>query len=256
MRAKELSYRRRRRLVALGVVAAVVGGVAAAILLLPTGEKADRGPTSFSPGSGGAGGTAPQPTPRQTRLSASDRTQLKTTIALFVTSSVARHHPERSWALVDPALRQGLTRKQWSAGNIPVVPYPAAGVDLLTLQSMVDETALVEVVLEPPPRSHLVRKTFQMELRRHPSSPRRWLVSSWVPEGVSDSQRAADARNEPPVTSHTSHLSTTWLFLLLGLLVGGLILVPTGIFVRDAYQYRRAKNEYERPRDDRASLRG
>src|SRR3954471_10486290 len=129
----ELSYRRRRRLVALTVVAAVAGGISAAIILLPSGEKADSGPTS-SPAPLDDEVTS-QASPRQTRLSAADRRQLKATIGLFVSSSVARHHPERSWALVDPALRQGLTKQQWSAGNIPVVPYPAAGVDLLTLES-------------------------------------------------------------------------------------------------------------------------
>jgi hypothetical protein len=250
VRAKQLSYRRRRRLVALTVAAAVAGGVTTAIVLLPTGESADRGPTSLPAGAND--GVAAQPTPYDATLSADDRKRLKATIALFVISSVARHHPERSWSLVDPALRQGLTRQQWGAGNIPVVPYPATGVDLLTLQSVVDHTALVEVVLEPSRSSHLPRKTFQIELRQLP--PRRWLVSSWVPEGVSERQ---DDPGEPAslAASHASHLSTVWLVLPLGLLIGGMILVPAGLFVHEAYQFRRAKADFERPGDDRASLR-
>src|SRR5262249_31162896 len=128
----ELSYRRRRRLVALAVVSAVVAGVGAAVLLLPQGHKLDNGTPGATTGAG-AVHSQPKP-PRQKRLSAADRSLLKTTIALFVSSSVSPHHPERSWAVVEPALRQGLTKQQWSAGNIPVVPYPAAGVDLVTLE--------------------------------------------------------------------------------------------------------------------------
>src|SRR3954451_24498317 len=100
----ELSYRRRRRLVALAVAAAVVGGIAAAIALLPTAEKLDRGPT---PRGNETAASPPRPKPHpQQRLTAADRARLKSTIALFVSSSVARHPPERSWAVVDPALRE------------------------------------------------------------------------------------------------------------------------------------------------------
>jgi len=258
VRRLELSYRRRRRLVALTVVAVVVAGIAAAIVLLPKGEKLDQ-PTS-TPATARGNGAASHPRrhrrPHPTHLSAADRKQMKTTIALFVTSSVSRHHPERSWAIVDPALREGLTKKEWSAGNIPVVPYPAAGVNLLTLESMIDQTALVEVVLEPASGSHLVRKTFQIELHRVPSSSRRWLVSSWVPEGVSESQQALDAANEPQVVSKPEHLSQVWLFAVLGLLVGGLILFPAGLLFRESYQYRRAKHEFEHSHDEHPGLRG
>jgi len=166
-----------------------------------------------------------------------------------VSTSVSRHHPERSWSIVGPDLREGMTRKQWSSGNIPVVPYPAAGVNLLRLESMEDQTALVEVVLEPPRNSHLVRKTFQIELHRLPSSSRRWLVSSWVPEGVSESQRVVDASKEPAVVSHREHLSSAWLLAVLGLLVGGLILFPAGLLFRESYQYRRAKADFEHRHD-------
>lgn len=246
MRGRKLSYRLRRRLVALIFVGFVAGGISAAVVLLPRGQKPDRGPTSLSPSADEA---VSQPTPHPTKLSANERGRLKSSIALFVSTSVARHHPERSWPIVDPVLREGLTKQQWSTGNIPVVPYPAVGVDLLRLQSVVDQTAIVEVVLEPARSSHLVRKTFQIELRRLSRSPHTWLVSSWVPEGVSDSQRALDASRKPVVASHTSHFSSVWILVPLGVLLGGMILVPTGLFLREGYQFRRAKAEFRRSRD-------
>jgi hypothetical protein len=255
MRGRQLSYRRRRHLVALICLAVVAGGVAAAITFLPRGEKPDRGRTSLPPLAGQAGS---RPTPHVTHLSATERERLRSSILLFVGTSVARRHPERSWPIIHPTLREGLTMRQWMTGNIPVVPYPAVGVDLLRLQSVVNQTALVEVMLEPAPRSHLVRKTFQIELRRLPRPPHRWAVSSWVPEGVSESQILLNARRSPSVvaaTDHARHFSALWIFVPIGLLVGGLILVPTGLFVREAYQFRRAKAEFRASLDDRAELR-
>ena len=102
-------------------------------------------------------------------------------------TAVARDHPERAWPIVDPRLREGLTKREWATGNIPVVPYPAVGVDLIRLQSLVGSTALVEIILDPKANSHLVRKTFEIELHRQPRPPHLWAVSSWVPEGVSQS---------------------------------------------------------------------
>jgi hypothetical protein len=247
VRGRPLSYRRRRRLVTLVVVVAVAGGVAAAIVLLPRGHKLDRGPTSPSPAASAAGSHR---RPRPLQLTAADRDHLRTTIALFVSTSVARHHPERSWAVVHPVLREGLTKRQWSTGNIPVIPYPAAGVDLFTLQSAVDRTVLMEVMLEPPQDSKLVRKTFQIELRRAPRALHGWLVSSWVPEGVSESQIQKDASTDPVVASQAQHFSGIWLVVLIGVLGGGVILIPTGMIVGEAYRFRRAKAKFRRSLDE------
>jgi hypothetical protein len=250
VRGRELSYRRRRRLVALIVVAVVAGGVSAAIVLLPRGEKPDRGPTSLPPR---ADQSVSHRISRRTHLSVADQEELRSTIALFVSASVARHHPERSWSIVHPILREGLTKRQWRTGEIPVVPYPAVGVDLLRLQSVVDETALAEVVLEPARNSHLVRKTFQIELRRLPRPPHQWLVSSWVPEGVSETQMQLDARSRASTVSAATqkhHLAAAWIFLPLGALLAGLILVPAGLFVREAYRFRRAEAKYRSSLDD------
>jgi hypothetical protein len=246
------SHRLRRRLVALAILALVAGGIAAAAVLLPGGHRLDRGPTSPPP---------PQAAPaaqhrlRPMHLTATEIDGLRTTIALFISTSVERHHPEQSWPIVHPILRQGLTRRQWSTGNIPVVPYPAAGVDLFTIQSAVAGKVLAEVLLEPPPRTNYVRKTFQIELRRAPRALHGWLVSAWVPEGVSDSQIQKEAASAPPVASHEPHFSGVWLLALAGLLGGGLVLLPVGYFAREAYQNHRAKVEFRRLREESDELR-
>jgi hypothetical protein len=180
-------------------------------------------------------------------LSAADREGLRDTIALFVSTSVARHHPERSWPIVHPVLREGLTKRQWSTGNIPVVPFPAVGVNLLRIESAVSQTALVEVVLVPARNSHLVRKTFLIELRYRRNSQYRWAVSSWVPEGVSQSQIDLNAQLHPAsaktiaAANHVAHLSTLWIIVPVAMFFGGLILLPAFLFVRDAAAGRRAQ---------------
>lgn len=181
-------------------------------------------------------------------LTAAEVKQLRSTIALFVSTSVMRHHPERSWAIVHPVARQGLTKRQWSTGNIPIVPFPAAGVDLFTLQSAADRTVLAELLLEPSRKSNLVRKTFQIELRRAPRALHGWLISAWVPEGVSESQIQRDARSEPVVASHVQHLSGAWLVVLVAVLCGGLVLIPMALVVRETYLFHRANAAFHRSR--------
>jgi hypothetical protein len=244
VRGGQLSYRRRRRLLRLAALCALAVGVTAAIVLLPRGEKLVRKPTS--PPS--AEETRPSTPPRQTHLSRAEKQRLVSTVSLFISSSVARHHPERSWAIVHPLLREGLTKREWSTGNIPVVPYPAVGVALIKLNSVVGSTAQVEILLEPKSNAHLARKTFLIELRRLPKAPHRWAVSSWVPEGVSTSQMAMDTPTPPPAVVakafHAQHLSTLWIFAPVGLFIFALIGLPACLFMLDAHRFNRAKAEF------------
>jgi hypothetical protein len=231
-----LSHRSRRRLLLVAGLGLVAAGVALAIVLLPSRDAAS---TTATPPSGGqATQASTTPHPRALRagdVSTKDRHEIVNTLSLFISTSVARHHPERSWQLIDPSLRQGLTLEQWSHGNIPVVPYPAAGVDLITFESYTRDHAAIEVLLEPAKGSGLVRKTFQAELRRG-LRPRRWTISSWVPEGVSESQSAKYAASEPASVvaeaANPQHLSAAWLFVPFGLILGGLVLVPLALIVR------------------------
>jgi hypothetical protein len=240
--AGQLSYRRRRLLIVLLAVFVVAGGIAAAIVELPTAKRLDR--TSLShPPPGQYRSEQPQ---RSRRLSAAERRQLLSSVFLFVTTAVARNHLERSWAIVDASLRQGLTRRQWITGNIPVVPFPAAAVGPLRVDSVVGAKAMVEMVLLPGPRSHLPRKTFVMELREQSAQPRRWFVSSWTPEGISYS--LASRKPVPPAAIDSQTLSPLWIGVPIGVLLAGLLLLPAGVFLRDAYLTRKAEAEARRSR--------
>ena len=252
MRGRQLSYRNRRRLIVLSAFAAVAAGIAVAIVLLPRGERIDRKATSVTP----ATPDAPEPSrpkPRSTHLTADDKARLKSAIALFISTSVARHHPERSWPIVDTTLREGLTRKQWSSGNIPVVPFPAAGVDLIRLEQIADRKALVEVMLAPTRQSHLPHKTFQVELHLQPRGPQRWTISAWVPEGVS-TRTDTSSPEMVAAAAHPHRFSAVWIVVGLCLFVGALILLPVGVFARDHYRFRRARTQFEGRRGDAGRL--
>ena len=61
------------------------------------------------------------------RLSAADRAAINATLDVLVNHAVKRKDVGKSYDVVTPALRGGMTRAQWSRGSIPVYPYPAAG---------------------------------------------------------------------------------------------------------------------------------
>lgn len=255
-RGWRLSYRWRRRAVFVAVLGAVAGGVAAAVILLPTAEKTD---TQAQPGGvHAAAGAAAQPKhparePPNRRPTASEQKQIFSTISLFISTSVARHHPERSFEIVDAGLREGMSKKEWSRGTIPVVPYPVAGVDLIHFQQLRGNVALIEVLLEPTKGSGLVRKTFQIELHRKRSG--KWLVSSWVPEGISLAQMNLDQPQSPDVIAKAAnrpHLSATWIYVPLGILLIGLLFTPVVLVTHHALQTRRAEKRHRESltRDD------
>jgi hypothetical protein len=223
----------------------VAGGVAVAAIVLPRGEKPDH--SVSSPPSAAERATL-SAKPHPIHLTRADRSGIRDTISFFVSTAVARRHPERAWPIAGPGLREGLTKRQWATGNIPVVPYPAAGVTLLNVQSLERGRALVDVVLRPQSTSGLVSKTFEIELRRSARLHEGWTVAAWVPEGVSESQIALESRNTPAsvvaAAYKAPHFSTNLIFIPLGVLLGGLILVPAGLFVREKYLYRRAEADY------------
>jgi hypothetical protein len=248
---RQLSYRRRRRLLALGGVVVVAGGIATAVLLVPSVKNADVTPAGSSttppPPPQTQTQPKPRPQPHRTRLTAAEKRRLLSSISLFVRTAVAREHPERSWPIVDPSLREGLTKREWASGNIPVVPYPAVGFDLIRLQSLVGSTALVEIILVPKAKSRLVRKTFEIQLQRQARPPHLWAVSSWVPEGVSQAQIDLNRPQSPKViaeAAHPTHLSAMWIWLPLGTLLAGVILVPAFVLTRDARRSRRIARRY------------
>jgi hypothetical protein len=67
-------------------------------------------------------------------------------------------------------------------------------------------------------------------------------------------QMAMDTPPPPPAVVakafHPQHLSTVWIFLPVGVLIFGLIGLPAGLFVLEAYRFNRAKRDFLASIDD------
>jgi hypothetical protein len=101
----------------------------------------------------------------------------------FILTAVAREGLGESYDLAHPELRQGLSRKEWLTGNIPVVYYPAKAIETATFkvdESYADE-AILQVALLPKDASGVKPQIFFIGLKK---SANRWRVSYWVPRAA------------------------------------------------------------------------
>jgi hypothetical protein len=107
------------RLLRGSIAAAVVLGVAALIVFVPntghpTATPIDRtkAPTRFR-------------VPRTVPATAAEKAAAKRTLGTFVQSAFVRQNLAASWALATPHMKNGTSYREWLAGDLPVVPYPA-----------------------------------------------------------------------------------------------------------------------------------
>ena len=102
----------------------------------------------------------------------------------FIQTAVARENLEEAWTLVGPNLRGGLSKKRWTSGENPVVPYPIDKLDVAPykVDASYTRSALLEVALLPRKGSGVRAQVFFLELRKNGSGARaRWVVDNWVP---------------------------------------------------------------------------
>jgi hypothetical protein len=109
----------------------------------------------------------------------------------FILTAVAREDLAESYDLAHPDLRQGMTRKEWATGNIPVVYYPAQAIETATFK--VDESypdeAILEVALLPKEGEEVKPQIFFIGLKR---TQARWQVYYWVPRAAPAVPNARD----------------------------------------------------------------
>ena len=172
-----LSSPRRRRRLAWGTgIVSFAGGVVAVALLWPDVERA---PETMS--------TEPAVVitePANVPLTKEARAATIDVANVFLKSAVKRDHPERSWDVVHPALREGYTKASWATGDIPVVPYP---VDAAIYRLDYSHPNLVgwKVSVYPPKGSTQQPMTFYMDVTLSGAGEeRRWRVSNWSPASM------------------------------------------------------------------------
>lgn len=237
---KRLSSPRFRRRVSWLVAAALLAAaVVLAVVLLPSSKRAPEVFTKAPP--------KVYKAPRPVALDRKGRAEVVFAASNFIKTAVRRKHVDTSWEMTDPSLRQGFTRRQWAKGNIPVVPYPAAGIRQLQVDWSYRDDVALDIVLVATAGSHLPPKSFMIELKRSGGPVHhRWLVASWAPHGVSEaSMLAAAAKDQGPISNATS-LSSRWLLLPLFLILGMIVTLPIVLGVRERVKGVRAERAHRR----------
>jgi hypothetical protein len=168
------SPRRRRRLLPFAIVAVVAPLILLGVHFSSAGDP------------GNANGPIVQEDnsqPKKAPFTKSDQQAVHKVLREFVLTAVDRQDVGRSWAISAPALREGFTRKQWSSGDLPVVPYPAANRglgDWSFVQYSYQGLVGLEVFLFPKPGSGWSAMTADVELTKGHDG--QWRVDYWMPK--------------------------------------------------------------------------
>lgn len=241
------SYRWRRRLAWLTATAVLVGGAVVVGIKWPNTVPKEpaasnvRADIDYSP-------------PKTVRLKGRDQAQALAVASRFIDTAVARKNIDSSWSLVAPEFRAGFTRKQWSSGEIPVVPYPVREARWKLDYSDVGGVGF-EMALFPTKRSHMQAQVFLIGLHTLGAGKRRhWVVDSWQSAPTSGSSTVSAgggggsgggsvlAQVTPRVSASSSEPreGAIWLLVPVGLL-SLIVLLPLGIACVNWYLGHRAQ---------------
>ena len=236
---------RRRLLWACGALA-LAGAAALAFVAWPRAEPA-RAPVDSA---GPALEIAERP---EVPLSSAAREQVLAVAQRFLTSAVVRERVAESWELTHPELRQGLTRREWAAGDIPVVPYP---VDTARWRLGYAQRGVVglEVYVAAKSGSRVRPMVFDMEVK---AAGPRWLVSNWTPRVTEGGPAPPPPSNERVAAAEAAQarrdenaLGATWLAAPVAAFLVVLAL-PLALGLRDRRRDRRGERLHAEHRSAR-----
>jgi hypothetical protein len=115
----------------------------------------------------------------------------------FVDTAVARKELSAAYDLTTPAMRQGMTRSEWSKGTIPVPSYPADRIQIGRIISSVKNDVVLEAALEPQAGASAPLLDVQVELKAvGRGTGRRWLIDSFGATGVIPGSERAHSRRK------------------------------------------------------------
>jgi hypothetical protein len=231
------SPRRRRR--AVGAAVLVFLAIVGTIVGLTWSNTSDEKET-FQPGKAQV---VQQQVP--VALTAADRRAVLRAVDRFVEDAVARRDLAAAYDLTAPELRGGVSRREWSRGEIPVASYPVYRHGVRITDTYRDDVS-VQLFLQARRRSSVEPLGVDMELKAvGKGAKRRWLVSYYLPRqtlgtAVARGRAAAPAAKDPGLGPH---LGKVWFIVPLALL-GLIVLVPVGLGIRDWLQARAAERRY------------
>jgi hypothetical protein len=188
------SPRRRRRLIWTGVgllIVAVAVGISAALWNAGGKLKIDKSVPAGQKIPTGAG-------PEQVAFTHSTERSVNAVLQRFVDTAVARKDLPAAYDLTTPSMRQGMTREEWSRGNIPVQPYPADRIQIGRIISSYRNDVVLEAALEPRRGASVPLLDVQVELKAvGRGAQRRWLIDSFGATGVIPGSDPSQKKNHP-----------------------------------------------------------
>jgi hypothetical protein len=169
----------------------------------------------------------------------------------FVSTAVVRKRLARSYDLVTPALREGMSRAEWAAGDIPVYPFPAGrqGVEILQVLASHPSSVLLDVTVAPRPGADAGVSDFTAELRTvGRGKKQRWLVESFNPLRINAKTPVAAPAEEQPAAQpdeqaepvNNARLSTRWLLVPLSFLAL-IVITPVALGITEWWRTRRVE---------------
>jgi hypothetical protein len=105
----------------------------------------------------------------------------------FIQTAVARENLDEAWTLVGANLRGGLTKKQWTSGDNPIVPYPIDKLQVAPykIDESFTDSALLEVALIPEKSANVRSLIFFLSLAKVGKGKNaHWVVDNWVPRAA------------------------------------------------------------------------
>lgn len=185
------------------------------------------------------------------------RRELDDVVQRFVRSAVLRKDLDTAWELASAKLKAGVTHERWSAGELPVFPFPEQAFRAASWRKRLTygRTAAIDVMVVPKPGSSQRTIVYGAELTDYGApGHRRWLVDTWYPQTTLGGGAPAPQTTQPagPATTAESPLAkgkldARWLLVPLGVLVA-VALVPLFLLARGAVRRRRAARRYREHR--------
>jgi hypothetical protein len=237
------SAKARRRLLWALVAAVPVTAIALVVLLVPErstiagSATVDEGPAQLAD-------------THHYRLATADRRKIDALLDAFIPAAVERRSAETAWALAGPELRASSSLAAWKAGNSPVPAYTPRGsrFHYWTVVAVGKDDVLFNILLHPRPGRQLPSYELSGQVIRRGSE---WLVNRLYTVATFSPSKAKHTEVVGPKdfaaggggTAETRHarLSHVWLVPVLGVVVGGVLLVPLGLGVVAWSRARRFK---------------
>lgn len=186
--------------------------------------------------------------PHAVPMTAARKRAIGVLLDAFVPAAVERRDPLRALKLVTPAFRAGVSRDEWSRGNLPVLPYDTEGSHFpWTLGYSFPREISADVLLHPAPSEQLGAIAFTAVFKQQ---GKRWLIDSFVPAAsFAPRHKAPRILAQPDFTpsmttnGRRARLDATWLLVPVAFLAL-IVLVPVGIGLAKWRRARKAWREY------------